>query len=410
MEAAGGEGERTKFGAVMMRVTQKAKAGLGQKLSYAAKWMPRYVWQRFTRRLPRTGHVIVALADHFEPSITATPGEFAEYHEQERRIEKWCREYPRQMGEFRDSEGHALLHTYFYPAEQYDRAHLEELAEHCSAGWGEIEIHLHHGMNAPDSAENTRRVLEEFRDRLAREHGALSYEAGSSGPRYAFVHGNFALANSDGGRNCGVDAEMQILSDTGCYADMTLPTAPWHGAQIAKINSIYECGAPLTTRLSQGRGRNLTVGRRPQILPLVVQGPLLADFGGTKAIAIDNGALTGRNPATLRRFAKWKRSAISVEGRPDWIFVKLHCHGMDPRDDQAMLGEPMRNFLRELTGAAGERGETLHFTTAREMVNIILAACDGREGNPGEYRDYRFRRGQPAADSQARTLEAEVRG
>jgi hypothetical protein len=26
------------------------------------------------------------------------------------------------------------------------------------------------------------------------------------------------------------------------------------------------------------------------------------------------------------------------------------------------------------------------------MVNIMLAACDGREGNPGEYRDYRFKR------------------
>ena len=38
---------------------------------------------------------------------------------------------------------------------------------------------------------------------------------------YAFVHGNFALANSAGGRYCGVDEEMQILAETGCYADMT---------------------------------------------------------------------------------------------------------------------------------------------------------------------------------------------
>ena len=27
-----------------------------------------------------------------------------------------------------------------------------------------------------------------------------------------------------------------------------------------------------------------------------------------------------------------------------------------------------------------------------EMVNMILAACDGREGEPGDYRDYRLRR------------------
>jgi hypothetical protein len=27
----------------------------------------------------------------------------------------------------------------------------------------------------------------------------------------------------------------------------------------------------------------------------------------------------------------------------------------------------------------------------REMVNIALAVCDGRQENPGEHRDYRFR-------------------
>ena len=33
---------------------------------------------------------------------------------------------------------------------------LERLAEHCHAGWGEIEIQLHHGVDVPDTAENTR--------------------------------------------------------------------------------------------------------------------------------------------------------------------------------------------------------------------------------------------------------------
>jgi hypothetical protein len=33
----------------------------------------------------------------------------------------------------------------------------------------------------------------------------------------------------------------------------------------------------------------------------------------------------------------------------------------------------------------------IHFVTMREMVNIAMAACEGREGNPGEYRDYLFR-------------------
>jgi hypothetical protein len=75
---------------------------------------------------------------------------------------------------------------------------------------------------------------------------------------------------------------------------------------------------------------------------------------------------------------------------------------MDPRHHEALLGSAMQNFLRELTEGAEERNEVLHFTSAREMVNIILAACDGKEGNPGEYRDYRLQRGRPASSAAQR--------
>ena len=169
--------------------------------------------------------MIIALADHFEPGIVPEDGSArAPYHEQERRLERWCHEYPIRFGTYRDAEGRPFVHSYFYPAEQYDQPLIARLADHCRAGWGEMEIHLHHGVEAPDSAENTRRQLIEFRDRLAGEHDCLSYWGESAEPRYAFVHGNFALANSNHGRECGVDSEMQILAETGCYVDMTLPT------------------------------------------------------------------------------------------------------------------------------------------------------------------------------------------
>ena len=65
---------------------------------------------------------------------------------------------------------------------------------------------------------------------------------------------------------------------------------------------------------------------------------------------------------------------------------------MDPTQKDAVIGDSFRKFLSDLVGGAGVRKETLHFTSAREMTNILLAACDGREGNPGDYRDYRFKR------------------
>ena len=369
---------------------------LKKQLVYAKKVFPDATRQALRPVVHGATHVILALADHFEPSIVPGDGQkHAPRGEQERRLETWTREYPKVVDSFRDHDGRPFAHSYFYPAEQYDEGLLEALAAHCHAGWGEVEIHLHHGMSAPDTADNTRRQLTEFRDALALRHHCLGMEDGSSTPRYAFVHGNFALANSSGGRFCGVDSEMQVLSETGCYADLTLPTGFWHAAQTAKINSVYECGMPLDQRAPHRKGRDLAVGRAPQTFPLMIQGPLVADIERSlKSIrpVVENSALTGANPPTMRRFSLWKKARIQVAGRPDWIFIKLHCHSMDPTQKDAVIGERFRAFLAALVGGASERNETLHFVTAREMTNILLAACDGRDGNPGSYRDYRLKR------------------
>ena len=366
------------------------------KVRSTLPWLPEYIWQRCVRQQPdaRPIHLIMALADHFEPSIQPnTPMTFADRCEQERRVEAWCSKYPAAVGAWRDHDGQPFRHTYFYPAEQYDGPLLDRLMEHCHAGWGEIEVHLHHGVEVPDTAEATSRTLRGFRDALA-ARGCLSRENGIGPPRYAFVHGNWALANSAQGRFCGVDDEMQILADTGCYADFTLPSAP-SSAQISKINALYECRAPLDQAAPHRRGHDLQCGRPPKVFPLIIQGPLMLNLGrrkhGWPFPGTENGELTRANPPTMNRLQLWQQAAIAVHGRPEWLFIKLHCHGMDPRDEQTLLGSPMQQFLRELVGRQQPQEEYLvHFVTAREMVNIVLAACDGCSGNPGQYRDYRF--------------------
>lgn len=337
-------------------------------------------------------HLIIGVADHFEPAIVPEDGRArAPYAIQKQRLERWCEVLPGVVGDLLDSEGYPFRHTYFYPAEQYDRVLIDILAEHCRAGWGEIEIHLHHGLDTPDTPENTRRQLIEFRDILA-SHGCLPRLEGQ--PSYAFVHGSFALANSIGGPCCGVDSEMQILAETGCYADLTLPSAP-HITQTAKINSLYECALPLDECAPHRRGRDLRSDRKPQVFPLIIQGPLMLDFSRARRHGIfpriENSELTTVNPPTMHRLNLWMQSGIIVQGRPDWLFVKLHCHGMDPRDEAAMFGPLIRNFLQDLLKGAADSRYQVHFVTAREMVNIALAACEGHEGNPGDYRDFRLR-------------------
>jgi hypothetical protein len=85
---------------------------------------------------------------------------------------------------------------------------------------------------------------------------------------------------------------------------------------------------------------------------------------------------------------------------------------MDPTQREAVLGAAMQRFLSELVEGARDRQEVIHFVTAREMVNIIWAACDGREGNPGEYRDYRLKlaRESSAKIGKRTNLQANVRG
>jgi hypothetical protein len=368
-----------------------------ETLRTTLRWLPAYVRQRLTprRKAIRPVHLIIALADHFEPSFSrAHPATHAGRDEQRQSVESWCRRYPGVVDAFRDTDGYPFRHTYFFPAEQYDKAVVEPLAEHCRAGWGELEVHLHHGMETPDNPENTRATLSEFRDALA-ELGCLSRWDDRGPPCYAFVHGNWALANSDDGRFCGVDEEMEILSETGCYADFTLPSANSR-AQVSKINALYECALPLRQRAPQRRGRDLRVGRPPSTFPLIIQGPLGLDFQRRRGLlrpvpSIEDGALIGTNPASMRRLALWNRAGVRVQGRPEWIFVKLHCHSMDADDEEAVLGRPVRQFLEAITADARHGSYGIHFVTAREMTNIILAACDGKDGSPGEFRDYRLR-------------------
>lgn len=343
---------------------------------------------------PEGSHLILAVADHFEPSIEPErPSVHAPLSVQRSRLERWCRERPGLLDRWRDVDGRPFMHTFFYPAEQYDTWMVDRLAEHCHQGWGELEIHLHHGIEEPSTAEETRRQLEGFRDELRRRGCLARWADDSDRPAYGFVHGNWALANSAGGRYCGVDDEMAILRDTGCYADFTLPSAP-NRAQVPKVNALYECRGSLERRAPHARGVDLEVGSPPKRFPLILTGPLMLDFGRISLArpwpGIENGALTGRNPGTSRRIRMWIDAHITVRGRPDWIFVKLHCHGMDPRDESAMLGSGLTSFLSDLFETSRQLGLRLHFTTAREMTNMVLAACDGREGDPNEYRDYRI--------------------
>ncbi len=364
--------------------------GTLDKFRWSLPWLVRYPGWRAKEFVGRVlnpqkfTHVVVAVANHYEPGL----GEQAV-----RRIEGWWKQARLLGNTVRDHDGTPFRHTNFYPAEQYDHHLLELLSGMQAEGFGEVEVHLHHGIDEPDTAENTRRILKDFRDVLVEEHKCLSKEIASGESRYAFVHGNWALANSAGGRFCGVDEEMQILADTGCYADFTLPSAP-DESQVARINAIYQCGRPLNERKPHRRGPDLKIGDHPK-LPLIFTGPLVFDWQrrmrGVPVPRVDDGCMAANYPLTVDRFNHWRDAGIGVGGRPDWVFVKLYCHGFFPWDYDMMIGEPVKKFWSEVMELA-ERGREfkLHFASAREAFNMVMAAVENRDGDPGQYRDYRL--------------------
>lgn len=386
-------------------------AGLLTKLSWSLPWLARYPFWRAGAAARRAGegggpvHLIVVVANHFEPSWSERGG-LLPVDEQRRRLDRWC-EVARATGEaVRDADGTPFRHTNFYPGEQYDAPILNTMAELQREGFGEVEIHLHHGVEAPDTEANLRRALVEFRDLLAEEHKCLSREAPGGQPKYAFVHGNLALANSSGGRFCGVDTEMRVLAETGCYADMTLPAAPLQ-PQVPRLNAVYECGHPLDEAVPHRSGPSLRVGRQPQ-LPVIITGPLVFNWSrrvkGLPVPRLDDGALAANYPTDLARLERWASARVAVRGRPEWVFLKLYCHGFFTHDQSACIGEEARRFWSEALAESERTGRyRIHFASAREAFNISMAAVDGHAGDPHEYRDYRLRtvmseRGAPAAE------------
>ncbi len=354
---------------------------------HVALWLPSYLrgeWagrgQRRARRRAGPVHVLFCVADHFEPGV-GEPGIEAECA----RVQHWLERYPALADRFRDADARPPRHTFFFPAEQYRADHLKALAELVRAGYGEVEVHLHHDA---DTSEGLRVTLDQFIQRL-REHGHLGTdEAGR--PRFGFVHGNWALDNSHpDGRWCGVNDELRVLGRAGCYADFTMPSAP-SPTQTRRINSVYYAADDPARPRSHDDGVEVRVGGEPTGDLLLIQGPLGLRWPGPFGLLprIENGCIDAAAPPTPRRVDAWVRAGVCVAGRPDWVFVKVHTHGAKEANWPALLGpaaEAMHRHLRERYND-GARCR-LHYVTAREMYNVVKAAERGLSGEPGLYRD-----------------------
>jgi hypothetical protein len=153
------------------------------------------------------------------------------------------------------------------------------------------------------------------------------------------------------------------------------------------VNQIYWPTGDLTQRRCFEHGTRAKVGEQFDDRLLMITGPLSLARKGL-GVRLENGAITGNDPPTHARVQSWIDQAIHIEGRPEWIFVKVHTHGAIEGAAASLLGDggsALHGALRDITRDASMQ---LHYVTARELFNVARAAMDGKSGNPNAYFDY----------------------
>lgn len=211
---------------------------------------------------------------------------------------------------------------------------------------------------------------------------------------YGFIHGDWALANSlKNGEHCGVNDELPILTETGCYADFTFPIS--NEAQPKTANTIFygqSCSLyPKGYNKSAIPAKSGVKGTRGL---LFIQGVIGLRWKSRTHFfkpSIEQSNISGSDFPFPARIDYWVNKGMHVKGKPNWIFVKVHGHGASAnKEDRGALLDNSCDKMFEYLESKYNSGNkyVLHYVSAREMYNIIKAAEDGKEGNPSNFREF----------------------
>lgn len=298
--------------------------------------------------------IMFLVVDHFEPDTSEE-------------VENWMINYPGSVAGHVDADGRHPQHTWFYA--RYNTTWLDKIADLASRGYGDVEYHLHHGN---DTSESLTQKIEAHKKMYGMD-------------TYGFIHGLWGLDNSRGRGCCGVNNELTILKETGCYADFTLPSH--HVAQGSIVNRIYYAIDDPVRPKSYNTGITARVGNTRRGDLMMLCGPTAVVFDPLPRVELP--AIESDNPPTVQRVDAWIGANVHVVGQPNWVFVKIHTHAADNITAGIFFGAPVQAMYSyfETRYNDGMRYR-LHYVTAREAYNIVRAAEDGRRGNPDLFRDY----------------------
>ncbi len=336
---------------------------------HAEIWLRPYCADRIRRVAggrPPVRRVWLSITDHWEPFWRG-----ADLATASSRVRRWREMWPRIASQLKDSAGKTPKYSFFYPEEEYHPEFISSLAEMTREGIADVEVHIHHDGGGRE--EFIRRMATYCR-RLVEDHGLLRRIEGRIA--FGFIHGNWALNNSrPDGRWCGLNDEIAILRDLGCYADFTMPSGN-SPTQARTLNKIYWCRDDLHKPKSYDQGAAASVGggMMPQLL--MIPGPFGLRWRGRFIPRMETGELAAYDRPTPHRVRRWFDLAPQLGGD---LFVKLYSHGTQEANSEVLLNQDLLNVYRWVADEAAHVQAETFFVSAWQMYGAVSALCRGRD-------------------------------
>jgi hypothetical protein len=312
-------------------------------------------------------HIYIALCDYFEPFSGDVSQEIAEH-----RVVTWCKEYSRTAKLHHDSSGKFPVHTLFYSEEDYNPQLLDILNRLYKQNLADIEMML---PVTHEPLDNFKRKVEEFRDVLFHHHGFLRKGADEK-ITYGFSHRfkttytptiNFSISE--------ICDRIQILIDTGCFADFTYLSKKNRKYLNSQLNSIVRSKDTKTKDYSAPIfPQNWTIKNL-----LTIQDPYTlkwnADFLRIFPF-LENGEISAFKKFLPFRANLWLQNCIGVEADIRHLFIKLHTFGGLDQNIRYLFGESglhlLWNYMEKL---CSYNNFVLHYVSAWEMYRSINSIC-----------------------------------
>jgi len=331
---------------------------------YAELWFPGYVRNRLANwGSPKRARVWAAIADHWEPYRGNATHETAR-----ERVAPWRRLWPEIARKHADSTGRPPQYSFYYPQEEYHPEFLDLLADFRRQNIGDVDIHIHHNG---EGQQNFLDRMSGFIETLVSRHSLLRKQNGRV--VFGFIHGNWALDNSrPDGKFCGLNNEITLLRDLGCYADFTMPSGA-SPTQSRTVNTIYWVTDDPQRPRSYDHGVPVKPGAPGSGDLLMIPGPLGLRYADRLVPRLENAEIASQDLATPYRVRRWLALAPRI-GRD--IFLKVHTHGALERNAEALLLKGGLDRLFEMLSAECQRGgHELHYVSTWEMRQAVDRAA-----------------------------------